>query len=231
MSSARRVIARGQGRARDRTPDVGNAVLRRDDIRQRRARFAVRAGAHAPIRRLRPRCLRRQILATAVDPSGPNRTHRRGRGGAPFALCKRSRSASRQQGENGHCSSISGGSRRKPGPPPPHSHRAAEPQSARHYYYAASLDLLATTFTLASLVASSCVGPPPYRRRCRARGGYVSKESAAIVLPALPLVVIETAPSSTSKRRRQTRVAPHAVLAALVIVVRFRMLEDERAAA
>jgi hypothetical protein len=90
------------------------------------------------------------------------------------------------------------------------------------YWYAASTDLLATTFTLASLVV--LVRRPGVRFSVTlALAAYLSKESA-LVLPALALVVLAAVPTPESWRRRLVRVLPHAVLAALVIAVRFRVL-------
>jgi hypothetical protein len=90
------------------------------------------------------------------------------------------------------------------------------------YWYAASTDLLATTFTLASLVALVRTrGVIP--SAALALAAYLSKESA-LVLPALALVVLGAAPTPESWRRRLARVAPHAALAAAVLVVRHRVL-------
>jgi hypothetical protein len=90
------------------------------------------------------------------------------------------------------------------------------------YWYAASADLLATTFTLASLVVL-VRRPGVIPSAVLALAAYLSKESA-LVLPALALVVLAAAPMPVSWRGRLLCVLPHAVLAALVIVVRFRVL-------
>ncbi|MDB4982436.1 MAG: hypothetical protein JWM82_3188, partial [Myxococcales bacterium] len=90
------------------------------------------------------------------------------------------------------------------------------------YWYAASTDLLATTFTLASLVVLAR-RPGGLASSALALAAYLSKESA-LVLPGLALVVLGAAPTPGSWRWRLARVSPHAALAAIVLVVRFRVL-------
>jgi hypothetical protein len=90
------------------------------------------------------------------------------------------------------------------------------------YWYAASTDLLATTLSLASIVAL-VRRPGVALSAALALAAYLSKESA-LVLPALALVVLGAAPTHASWRHRLARLAPHAALAALVVVVRFRVL-------
>lgn len=88
-------------------------------------------------------------------------------------------------------------------------------------WFSASTDLFATAFALAALLA--LVVGAPVASSVLALGAYLSKESA-LVLPALAYVVLSARAEPPSRVARLRAVAPHAVLAALVLSARFAVL-------
>jgi hypothetical protein len=88
-------------------------------------------------------------------------------------------------------------------------------------WFSASTDLLATTFTLAALLA--LVRGRGALSALLALGAYLSKESA-LVRPGLALVVLGARAEPGPRLARVRAVAPHALLAALVLAARFAVL-------
>jgi hypothetical protein len=88
-------------------------------------------------------------------------------------------------------------------------------------WYAASTDLFATAFSLAALVALT--RGAALVSGALALGAFLSKESA-LVLPALAYVVLGARPEPSPRGRRLRAVLPSAVLAALVLAARARVL-------
>jgi hypothetical protein len=88
-------------------------------------------------------------------------------------------------------------------------------------WYAASTDLFATVFTIASLIALT--RGAPVASSALALAAFLSKESA-LVLPALAYVALGARAEPGPRLRRLIAVVPHVSLAAVVLVVRARVL-------
>lgn len=88
-------------------------------------------------------------------------------------------------------------------------------------WFSASTDLFATAFTLVALIA--LVRGASLASALLALAAFLSKESA-LVLPALAYLVLSARAQPDPRVARLRAVAPHAVLAALVLAARFAVL-------